>query len=85
MVFLSPQQAQHTSTVSSFNGLKQSWKSWGRHLLYFKNIAIGLLIVAFARPQSTASWEDMTTEGIDIVLAMDISGSMLAQDLLPTA
>ena len=41
------------------------------------------LIFAFARPQSTASWENMTTEGIDIVLAMDISGSMLAQDLTP--
>ena len=71
--------------VSSFNGLKaSSWKSWGRHLLFiFRTLAIGLLIVAFARPQSTASWEDMTTEGIDIVLAMDISGSMLAQDLTP--
>lgn len=71
--------------ISSFNGLKaRSWKSWGRHLLFiFRTLAIGLLIVAFARPQSTASWEDMTTEGIDIVLAMDISGSMLAQDLTP--
>jgi len=71
--------------ISSFNGLKaRSWKSWGRHLLFiFRTLAIGLLIVAFARPQSTASWEDMTTEGIDIILAMDISGSMLAQDLTP--
>lgn len=71
--------------ISSFNGLKAvSWKSWGRHLLFvFRTFAIGLLIIAFARPQSTASWEDMTTEGIDIVLTMDISGSMLAQDLTP--
>lgn len=71
--------------ISSLNGLKaRSWKRWGRHLLFiFRTLAIGLLIFAFARPQSTASWEDMTTEGIDIVLAMDISGSMLAQDLTP--
>ena len=71
--------------ISSFNGLMEtSWKSWGRHSLFLiRTIAIGLLIVAFARPQSTASWEDMTTKGIDIVLAMDISGSMLAQDLTP--
>ena len=71
--------------ISSFNGLKAtSWKSWGRHSLFLiRTIAIGLLIVAFARPQSTASWEDITTEGIDIILAIDISGSMLAQDLSP--
>ena len=71
--------------ISSFNGLKtKSWKSWGRHLLFvFRTFAIGFLIIAFARPQSTSSWEDITAEGIDIVLSMDISGSMLAQDLLP--
>jgi Ca-activated chloride channel homolog len=71
--------------ISSFNGLKtKSWKSWGRHFLFvFKTFAIGLLIIAFARPQSTSSWDDITAEGIDIVLSMDISGSMLAQDLLP--
>lgn len=41
------------------------------------------LILALTRPQSTSSWENTTTEGIDIVLAMDISGSMLAEDLKP--
>lgn len=46
-------------------------------------IAICLLIIALARPQSSTNWEESTTEGIDIVLAMDISGSMLAQDLKP--
>ena len=77
---------QHTHIqVSSFNGISiKSWKSLGRHFLFLmRTLAIGLLIVAFARPQSTASWEDMITEGIDIVLALDISGSMLAQDLSP--
>ena len=71
--------------ISSFNGLNtKSWKSWGRHSLFLiRTISIGLLIFAFARPQSTDSWENMTTEGIDIILAMDISGSMLAQDLSP--
>ena len=42
-----------------------------------------LLIIAMARPQSSTNWEESTTEGIDIVLAIDISGSMLAQDLKP--
>lgn len=46
-------------------------------------IALSLLIVALARPQSSSSWQDVKTEGIDIVIAMDISGSMLAQDFEP--
>jgi Ca-activated chloride channel family protein len=71
--------------ISSLKGITQnSWKAKGRHLLFlFRNIALAILIIAFARPQSTLSWEDMTTEGIDIVISMDISGSMLAQDLKP--
>ena len=62
----------------------RTWKSWGRHIVFLtKTLAISLLIIAFARPQSTSSWQNATTEGIDIILAMDISGSMLAQDLTP--
>ncbi len=62
----------------------KTWKSWGRHIVFFtKTLAISLLIIAFARPQSTSSWQNAITEGIDIILAMDISGSMLAQDLIP--
>lgn len=49
----------------------------------FKIVAICLLIIALARPQSSTNWEESTTEGIDIVLSMDISGSMLAEDLKP--
>lgn len=55
-----------------------------RHLPYsLKIIATTLLIIALARPQSSTNWEESTTEGIDIVLTIDISGSMLAQDLKP--
>ncbi len=54
------------------------------HVPYFlRLIAIGLLIVAFARPQTSSSWEDVTTEGIDIVMALDVSASMLARDFDP--
>ena len=49
----------------------------------FKILAICLLIIALARPQSSTNWEESTTEGIDIILSMDISGSMLAEDLKP--
>ena len=48
-----------------------------------KIIASLLLVIALARPQSSINWEESSIEGIDIVLAIDISGSMLAQDLKP--
>jgi Ca-activated chloride channel family protein len=59
-----------------------------RHYLYhgmliFRLIAVSLLIVAMARPQSTTKRQDVSIEGIDIVVGLDISGSMLAQDLKP--
>jgi Ca-activated chloride channel family protein len=46
-------------------------------------VVMVLLIIALARPQSTSNHRDISVEGIDIVLAMDISGSMLAQDFTP--
>ncbi len=55
-----------------------------KHLPFIlKIIAACFLIIALARPQSSTNWQEISTEGIDIVLAMDISGSMLAQDLKP--
>jgi len=46
-------------------------------------IAVSLLIIVLARPQKTDRYQDVTTEGIDIMLALDISGSMLARDFKP--
>ena len=69
-----------TTSVSNIVTLKQRL----RHLPFLlKSIASVLLIIALARPQSSSNWEESTTEGIDIVLSMDISGSMLARDLKP--
>lgn len=48
-----------------------------------KMITLALLIVAIARPQTSSKREDVSVEGIDIVMALDVSGSMLAQDLKP--
>ncbi len=53
-----------------------------RHILVvLRVIAVGLMILAFARPQSGSTEEEIITEGIDIILAMDISSSMKAEDL----
>lgn len=55
-----------------------------RHLPFVLRLAaLSALIVAIARPQSSSSGTNMTIEGIDIVLALDVSGSMLARDLKP--
>lgn len=61
-----------------------SFKVYLRHVPFvLRMTAVAFLIVVLARPQSTNSWQNTSTEGIDIMLAMDISGSMLAQDLKP--
>lgn len=61
-----------------------SWKVSLRHVPFvLRMAAVAVLIIILARPQSTNSWQNTSTEGIDIVMAMDISSSMLAQDLKP--
>lgn len=61
-----------------------SWKVFLRHAPFvLRMLAIAFLIIVLARPQSTNSWANSSTEGIDIMLSMDISSSMLAQDLKP--
>lgn len=63
---------------------KSSIKKKYRHLLFaLRLLVIALLIVSFARPQSGRTEEEIITEGIDIVLALDISSSMLAEDFKP--
>lgn len=48
-----------------------------------KMIILALLSIALARPQSTANQQNISVKGIDIVITLDVSGSMLAQDLKP--
>ncbi len=72
------------STISMFKGIKPGWRTYGRHLPYiFRAIALSLMIIALARPQSSLNWENVSTEGIDIALSLDISSSMLAEDFQP--
>jgi Ca-activated chloride channel family protein len=72
------------SSTLGFAQFGKSWKHYMRHLPVFLQMAgVSLLIVALARPQSSSNWENVTTEGIDIVVALDISSSMLARDFQP--
>ena len=72
------------SDLSGMVKLPKTWKAYLRHLLFALKIAVlALLIVALARPQSSSTNSTSNIEGIDIVMAMDVSGSMLARDLKP--
>lgn len=72
------------SASQAFNKAPTTYKVYLRHLPFvLRMVAIAILIVVLARPQSTNSWQNSSTEGIDIMLTMDISGSMLAEDLKP--
>jgi len=55
-----------------------------RHSLFLLRLLfISLIILAFARPQSGSQMRETTTEGVDIILALDVSSSMLAEDFKP--
>ena len=64
-----------------FHDLVRSWISEIPFAL--RTFAIALIAIAIARPQSSNSVEDMTSEGIDLVLAIDVSASMLSMDFKP--
>jgi Ca-activated chloride channel family protein len=72
------------STTKSFSGAPKSRVPAFRHsAIVLRCLAFIAIIIALARPQSAQSWQNETTEGIDIMIATDISGSMLAEDFKP--
>lgn len=72
------------SSLEAFNKSSISVRQYLRHLLFvLRIIAFAFLIIVLARPQSTEHWQNVTTEGIDIMIALDISSSMLARDFQP--
>lgn len=72
------------STTRPFEATPRGIRYYARHLPFvFRCCAVALLVVAIARPQNSEQESSSTTDGIDIILALDISGSMLAQDFKP--
>ena len=80
-------KAQATVQLSSTSPLLQqpkSWRTWLVHLPFALRVAaITLIALALARPQLSNRWQSESTEGIDIMMALDISGTMLGEDLKP--
>ncbi len=76
--------ALRVTTISGLQQIKPTWKIRFRPLLtILRVICLSALIIALARPQSSNVTENIDSEGIDIVLSVDVSGSMLAEDLKP--
>lgn len=72
------------SSLKPFASLPVTWKAWLVHATFvLQLIALGCLIVAICRPQAYNSKTTSSVEGTDIVLALDISTSMSANDLQP--
>ncbi|MEO0584351.1 MAG: VWA domain-containing protein [Bacteroidota bacterium] len=71
-------------TLSGIKGHRKPVRGWiKQHLFILHALAMGLLIVALARPQTRFQEEDISVEAIDIILALDVSESMRAMDFSP--
>ena len=71
------------SSAKSFAGLS-SWKTMLRHLPFLlRLLSIAFIIAALARPQTKTDEQQAEGDGVDIVLCVDVSGSMTAQDFTP--
>lgn len=72
------------SSISALKGLSTSWKVYVKHFSFvLKLAALSCLIIILCRPQTYDKWSMSDTEGTDIVMAIDISASMLSRDLQP--
>lgn len=78
------QPSLRLSSTQAFSSLGFSWKVALRHAMFgVRLLAIGCLIIILCRPQTHDSWSTSETEGTDIVVALDVSTSMLARDFKP--
>ncbi len=78
------QASFHLSTASAFNNVSSGLRAHLRHIPFVMRVlSIILIIIVLARPQAVNSWEKSDTEGIDIMMALDVSGTMLSRDFKP--
>jgi len=80
-------KTEPTIRMADTFALQRAQRTWRVRLLplqaVLRVVAFTLLVLAMARPQTHNSWEEETVEGIDIMLAMDVSSSMLSEDIHP--
>ena len=72
------------SSAEALRSGKKGVKTYLRHVLFVLRIfAIAAIIIVIARPQNNTEWDTKVAEGIDIIMSMDVSTSMLAEDFQP--
>ncbi len=72
------------SDTSAYMDVSRGWRTKIIHLpMLLRCIVFALIVIVLARPQTHNSWNNKTAEGIDIMMVVDISTSMLAEDLKP--
>ena len=72
------------SDTLPYAGLTKTWKQYLVHAPFvLRLVSFSMIILILARPQSSDSWQNTEIEGIDIMMAIDVSTSMLAEDLKP--
>lgn len=85
--FLFRHRAEPTMRVGSiaaYEKVSRGWRTWLVHLpMLLRCVAFALIVTILARPQTSDAWDESEVEGIDIMLVMDVSSSMLAEDLKP--
>lgn len=85
--FLRRRRSVPTFRMSTLEAFRMAPKTWRTRLVHAPMLlrcsAFALLVVVLARPQTHNSWDTRNVEGIDVMLAMDVSTSMLAEDLKP--
>jgi len=79
--------SEPTLQVSSTSAFRRAPKTYKQYLVHapflLRCLAFVMIVLVLCRPQTSNSWSDKTIEGIDIMLCVDISTSMLAEDLRP--
>jgi len=72
------------TSLSGIANIKPTWRVQFRPVLFIlRVVALVMLTIALARPQTSNVTENIDSEGVDIVLSLDVSGSMLAEDFKP--
>jgi Ca-activated chloride channel family protein len=85
--FLYRKKREPTMLISDTFAYQYAYKSWRIKLIglpvFLRCLTFIMIVIILARPQSHNAWDEKSVEGIDIMLAMDVSTSMLAEDLKP--
>lgn len=72
------------SDTSPYATVGKTWREWLVHVPFvLRVVALTMIVIVLARPQSSDNWQNTEIEGIDIMMTIDVSTSMLSEDLKP--